>query len=141
MLGGESLLSIVSGMEANHLLDECTHVLTGYIGSGSFANAVSDVVMRARAKSGSALYACDPVLGDEGRLYVPQELVAVFRDRLLPLADVVLPNAFEAEQLLGQDISSFESIKQALDKLHSLGPSVVVMTSANLRCALPHRFL
>lgn len=29
-----------------------------------------------------SLSVCDPVLGDEGKLYVPQELVTVYRERV-----------------------------------------------------------
>lgn len=43
------------------------------------------------------LAVCDPVLGDNGQLYVPKELVAIYRDRLVPLADIITPNQFEAE--------------------------------------------
>ena len=40
---------------------------------------------------------CDPVMGDQGKLYVPAELVPLFRDTLVPLADLVVPNQFELE--------------------------------------------
>ena len=40
---------------------------------------------------------CDPVMGDDSRLYVPEELVPIFREELCPLADVLTPNHYEAE--------------------------------------------
>ena len=40
---------------------------------------------------------CDPVLGDHGRLYVPKELVKIYADEVIGLADLVTPNSFEAE--------------------------------------------
>lgn len=36
-------------------------------------------------------------MGDDSKLYVPEELVPIFRDQLCPLADVLTPNHFEAE--------------------------------------------
>ena len=45
-------------------------------------------------------YVCDPVLGDEGKLYVPKELVSAYRKTLIPLAAIVTPNQFEVEQLV-----------------------------------------
>ena len=42
------------------------------------------------------IYVCDPVMGDEGKLYVAQENVAVFR-RIIPRADYLFPNQTEAE--------------------------------------------
>ncbi len=38
----------------------------------------------------------DPVMGDEGRLYVSQDVVPAYKE-LLSDADLILPNQFEAE--------------------------------------------
>ena len=38
----------------------------------------------------------DPVMGDEGRLYVSENVVPGFK-KLLRDADLILPNQFEAE--------------------------------------------
>ena len=40
---------------------------------------------------------CDPVMGDNGSLYVPKELLHIYKDKLIPLADVITPNQFEVE--------------------------------------------
>nr|CAD1829432.1 unnamed protein product [Ananas comosus var. bracteatus] len=44
-----------------------------------------------------AAVVCDPVMGDEGKLYVPQELVSVHREKVVPVASMLTPNQFEAE--------------------------------------------
>ncbi len=49
----------------------------------------------------SIVYLCDPVLGDNGHLYVPKELIPIFRDELLPISDIITPNQFEIETLTG----------------------------------------
>jgi pyridoxal/pyridoxine/pyridoxamine kinase len=36
-------------------------------------------------------------MGDDGRLYVPQTIVDSYKGDLTPLADVLVPNSFEAE--------------------------------------------
>jgi pyridoxine kinase len=36
-------------------------------------------------------------MGDYGRLYVPLESVPVYKEVLLPLADIICPNQTEAE--------------------------------------------
>ena len=41
----------------------------------------------------------DPVLGDNGRIYVDKGLVGAMRDQLLPLASFVTPNQFELQLL------------------------------------------
>ena len=38
----------------------------------------------------------DPVMGDEGHLYVDENVVPVYKS-LLPHADLIVPNQFEAE--------------------------------------------
>lgn len=35
---------------------------------------------------------CDPVMGDEGKLYVAPELVQAYKERIMPLASVLVPN-------------------------------------------------
>lgn len=40
---------------------------------------------------------CDPVMGDNGRMYVPEELKDIYRTLIVPLADIVTPNSFEAQ--------------------------------------------
>ena len=65
----------------NQLLqDAYTHLLTGYIGSVALLEAVVRVRKRLRdartyeKNHHPFLYVCDPVLGDQGRLYVPTQL-------------------------------------------------------------------
>ena len=50
-------------------------------------------------------YICDPVLGDHGKFYVPSELTVLFREKVVPLAYMITPNQFEAEQIAECTIS------------------------------------
>jgi pyridoxine kinase len=36
-------------------------------------------------------------MGDSGRMYVPEELLEIYKDTILPLADIITPNQFELE--------------------------------------------
>lgn len=56
-------------------------------------------------------------MGDEGRLYVAEDIVPAYR-ALLPHADLILPNAFEAELLSQMQITDMESLIAAITKLH-----------------------
>lgn len=38
---------------------------------------------------------CDPVLGDNGKMYVPESLLPIYRELIIPLADIVTPNQYE----------------------------------------------
>lgn len=133
-LDGTQLLNLIQGLERNHLLDPIGHLLTGYIGSASFLQAILDVVhtLRNRPDGSMFRYVCDPVLGDKGVLYVPQELVALYRNMVIPVADVVTPNQFEAELLTNRTILSLEDARAACRDLHALGPHLVLLTSVEL---------
>jgi len=69
-------------------------------------------------------------MGDWGRLYVPEELVEVYRDVAVPAATVLTPNQFEIELLAGTGpLDSLEAAARACDALHARGPHTVVVTS------------
>lgn len=56
---------------------------------------IADILRTLRKANSSFTYICDPVMGDRGHYYVPEELMPIYRDTILPLADVVVPNQFE----------------------------------------------
>ena len=111
VLSGGDLDTLVEGLESNQLLQDYSHVLTGYIGSLSFLQSIASAVSKVKwwrekaaadaedrglgAVCDEVCYVCDPVLGDEGKLYVPPALVEIFRDEVIPNADILTPNAFE----------------------------------------------
>ena len=72
---------------------------------------------------------CDPVLGDNGKIYTKPELVDIYREKVLPLADIVTPNQFELELLTELKIETDDDITKAISILHSKGPQTVVVTS------------
>ncbi|KAF9664072.1 hypothetical protein SADUNF_Sadunf17G0118200 [Salix dunnii] len=113
---------------SQHSIAHCS----GYIGSVSFLNTVLEVVKKLRSINPKLTYVCDPVLGDEGKLYVPPELVAVYREKVVPVASMLTPNQFEAEQLTGFRIVSEHDGREACNKLHAAGPAKVVITSINI---------
>ena len=61
-----------------------------------------------------------------------QELLPVYQDTILPLADVCLPNQFEAELLTGKKIESEEDALAVMDMIHSMGVSTVILSSTEL---------
>ncbi|CAA7055675.1 unnamed protein product [Microthlaspi erraticum] len=131
VLNGEQLWDLIEGLQANDLLFY-THLLTGYIGSVSFLNTILEVINKLRSVNPNLTYVCDPVMGDEGKLYVPEELVQVYREKVVPLASMLTPNQFEAEKLTGLRINSEEDGREACAMLHAAGPSKVVITSITI---------
>lgn len=75
-------------------------MLSGYVPGAAALKAVGQIAeeLKAKAKSrpGSFFWVLDPVMGDNGNLYVAQDVVPVYKS-LVHHADLVLPNQFEAE--------------------------------------------
>ncbi len=120
LLQGDELLELVHGLELNSLLPgsaawpgpgpvcsqpgSYSHLLTGYIGAPSFLQALLQVHAKLREGNPRLVDVCDPVMGDlldDGRekLYVPEELVRIYRERVVPIADLIKPTQFECELL------------------------------------------
>ncbi|KAF8817946.1 pyridoxal kinase [Cardiosporidium cionae] len=117
-----------------------THVLTGYIGDPSFLANVIEIVAglknpvsaHGNRKAQIPLWLCDPVLGDNDKLYVSEELLAIYKQRALPYADIITPNQFEAQWLSGIKIQNLQDARACINKLHDAGPQVVIITSTSV---------
>ena len=108
-------------------LPEVGAIHSGYLGSAEQAAQVARLVGALREKNPDALYLCDPVIGDEGGLYVPEDTAAAIRDTLLPLASVTTPNRFELQWLTG---TTADDNTRLLEAARGLGPQRVLVTSA-----------
>ncbi|KAJ2321356.1 putative pyridoxal kinase [Coemansia sp. RSA 2611] len=123
---------LFAGLQANGLDRGYTHLLTGYMGTSDNVHAVSAMARQLGQTNPELTFVVDPVLGDDGALYVPEELVALYRDELCPRATLVTPNQFEAELLTGIKIATLADAKRACDALHQMGVPNVVITSARI---------
>lgn len=85
------------------------------------------MVQAVKQASPDALYLCDPVIGDLGGLYVPEDTALSIKDKLLPLADIITPNRFELSWLAGLNVQSNADI---LSCIEHLGIRYVLATTA-----------
>uniref|UniRef100_A0A665UU12 Pyridoxal kinase n=1 Tax=Echeneis naucrates TaxID=173247 RepID=A0A665UU12_ECHNA len=116
-------------------------VCSGYTRDTSFLEMVVDIVQELKRANPNLVYVCDPVLGDHGSMYVPQNLYPVYKNKVVPVADIITPNQFEAELLTGKNISTEKDAVEVMDLLHAMGPDTVVITSSDLPSRLGDRFL
>lgn len=119
---------ILEGLTSRGGFARCEAVLSGYLGQAEAADIVRRAVAGARAETPGAVYLCDPVLGDDGRFYVGQDIVARMRD-LAAAADIVTPNAFELGVLSGETVATRQQALRAMRVLQARGPGIVVLTS------------
>lgn len=94
-----------------------SHVLTGYVPGADALKVVVRAVDRLRAVNPKLVYVLDPVMGDDGRIYVSESVIPIYK-ALLPRATCATPNYFEAELLTDVKILDASSLKAALKTFH-----------------------
>ncbi|KAL8943130.1 MAG: hypothetical protein Q9216_001260 [Gyalolechia sp. 2 TL-2023] len=132
---------LYSGLKQSYLVDFDV-MLSGYAPGAAAVDAVGaiarDLKLKASTKPGSFFWTSankllltvlvlDPVMGDEGRLYVNEDVIPAYKS-LLRDADLILPNQFEAEVLSDVKITSVSDLTDAVAKLHKIHriPHIIV---------------
>ncbi|HRE42731.1 MAG TPA: bifunctional hydroxymethylpyrimidine kinase/phosphomethylpyrimidine kinase, partial [Terricaulis sp.] len=100
--------SMLDGLASSGVLGDIDAVLTGYLGESDQVAPILDIVERVRRANPKAVFVCDPVLGDDGRVYVSEELADAMLNGLVPHADWLAPNAFELGVMTGRTIDTLE---------------------------------
>ena len=135
--------ALIAGLAAHGTLAGCDAMLTGYIGDADTGDAVLGAARALRAANPVALWCCDPVMGDDGRLYVHADIPGFFMNHAVPEADLLTPNQFELEVLSGLPCTTLPELRDAAmalrDRLRPGGPRVVLVTSAVTPDAEPGR--
>jgi len=123
----------VAGLAAIDVLSRCDGVLSGYLGKMEIGEAALRALQAVRGGNPNAVYACDPVIGDEGRgVYAAAGVGEFLRERAIPASTILTPNVFELEWLSGLTARDLVQTRAALAALHALGPKVVLVTSLRL---------
>lgn len=126
----EHIRDLAAGLDERGALQTCDALLSGYLGSAQMAEAVLSTLELLRSRNGTALFCCDPVMGDEDTgLFVDPAIPPIIRERMLSCADIITPNLFELEVLAGMTLSKLEDVQIALQRVHKMGPAVILVTS------------
>jgi pyridoxine kinase len=118
--GGEVLAAqfaaMLEGVKAHSMFGRFDAVLTGYFANVEqveiAARTIEDIRCTPKYTTGAAvildepLIVVDPIIGDSGALYVDEGVAAAIRDLLVPLANLITPNAFELSWLSGMEVST-----------------------------------
>ncbi len=132
VLETELVADLLRGVEERDLVDEAAVLVTGYLGSPGNAAAIADFSERALTRNSKLVFVCDPVIGDDGRVYVADGILDVVRHRLLPAANLITPNQFELELLSGTTISDAQGLRAACAALEGQRRIDVVATGCTL---------
>lgn len=98
-------------------------IACGYFASPAQVQAAARAIDRVRVANPGLLVLVDPILGDAGRLYVPEPVAHAVRDALAVRADVLTPNLFELAWLSGEVVRTPE---EAVRQARGLAPIVFV---------------
>lgn len=98
----DELAELLAGLGERGWLAEADAVLSGYLGAATQGPVVAAAATRVKAANPRALWALDPVIGDQGRVFVKPGIPDFLRDHAAPAADILTPNAFELEWLTGR---------------------------------------
>jgi pyridoxine kinase len=116
--------AVIGGVEAQGLFSHLDAVITGYFASAQQVAIAAETLARVKAASSGARLIVDPIMGDvESGLYVREPVAEAIADVLVPLADLVAPNAWELERLTGRAV---EDAATAVAAAAALGRPVLV---------------
>lgn len=116
-ISADLMARLLDGVVRSGWLAHCDAVLSGYLGSAEQAGVVAAAVRAARRANPNALFCFDPVFGDNGRAYAKRGVAEAMASQLLPLADIVTPNAFELASFASVPVRNLEEAQTAARRL------------------------
>ncbi len=119
---------LINDLLASPWIDEIGAVLTGYFVARWQVDILAELIDALKQRNRDLIYVCDPVIGDDDRLYVAENVAQAVRDMLLPRAAIATPNRFELEWLAGRTCASNAALAVAA---RQLAPPRIVVTSAH----------
>jgi len=126
----EHIRDVINGIEELDVLDQCSAILSGYMGSSEICHEVLATVQRLKNSNPSILYLCDPVIGNNN-CFVKPEVLDFFKNSLQ--ADIITPNQFEAETFSGIKIQNAIDLKRTAEHFHNLNTKIVIITGIKIQ--------
>ena len=123
---------ILKGILKLEILKDVSTIITGFIGSAEQVRITADFIRTIKKCNPEILYLCDPVMGDTDKgQYVEPDVPNAIIQHLVPLADMLTPNQFEAERIINKQIDNVENIVQLLQKTVDLSKQKIVITGGD----------
>jgi pyridoxine kinase len=120
---------VLQGIHEFGGLEEVDFVLTGFFGTQMQIEVSAAFIRYLKASYPHITYLCDPVMGDIGKgQYVQEDIPAAIREELVPLADILTPNLFEAQLLLNVESATLTELQAAAKDHLALDRQSLVIT-------------
>lgn len=131
----KAIKTIVEALKSNNHLSDCCAMLSGYVSNKKQCEEIKKLVCGLKAQSKDVIYLCDPVMGDNQKIYAKQEVVDFFKKFITEqgnLIDIITPNQFEAELLSEIKIEGVKDLKKVAKEFHNKKISTIVITGVKL---------
>lgn len=128
---------LILGVDALKLDESIRGIITGYIGSLNILKSAALYISQLKREYPQTRYICDPVMGDNGGLYVEEEIAESYLNDIIPICDILTPNHFEFEYILGH---TARTEREALDLVLQndiLRNKTIIVTSCELDVTAP----
>jgi len=130
LISPDDVRDVITGIEERGAFGDIDVVLSGYQGSDGIADVILDAVARVKSANPSAVYACDPVMGNaKSGCFVAPAIPVLLREHVVPVADIITPNQFELGFLTETEPDTIESTLASADAARAMGPRTVLVTS------------
>jgi pyridoxine kinase len=123
----EVMAAMLEGVAGQGLLAGLDAIITGHFSAPEQVALAARTIEAARAADGAPHVVVDPIMGDDGRLYVREGVAEAIAAELVPAADLVAPNAWELGRLTGRTVADPQS---ALAAARALGKPTLVSSVA-----------
>lgn len=121
---------VITGIGEREAFGDIDAVISGYQGGEGIGATILEAVAQVKAANPEAIYACDPVMGNEtSGCFVHESIPVLLREKVVPQADLITPNQFELGYLTGTEPHSLEETLASVDAARAMGPSTVLVTS------------
>ena len=106
----KALLAAITALGFGNGLDA---IMTGYIGKAAQIDPIVEAITSLKRDVDHIAVMIDPAIGDHGRLYVDDDIALGIEEKLIPLAHIITPNAYEFTRLTGLAQTTPDAIEDA----------------------------
>jgi hydroxymethylpyrimidine/phosphomethylpyrimidine kinase len=108
----------------------------GMLGNAKAVKAVAEFLSHRSGKNKLPNLVLDPIVkSSSGAELLDGSGIKLLIEKIIPLADVITPNAAEAAVLTGLKVTDLEEMRAAAAKIHQLGAAAMVITGGHLEKA------
>lgn len=133
-LTSEELRDMFNKLEEIGITNQYQSLLTGYVPNAELLKEVLVIAKKLKQQNKGFLWLLDPVMGDEGVMYVEKSVVGAHKLNLASgLTDIITPNLFETGLLVGFKVETMEDVKKALKVFHDeMNVKYVIISSIKI---------